>query len=155
VTIKTEPPGAQVHGPGFRSRTTPATVEAPCGPITLTIDHPRYMRIERTVRLTAGDRESVYERLERPGAVLTLKSNPPGAAFVVNGRDVGRAPTRAAVNAFTTVTVKAVLDGYAPVVQRYYVRGTSAAFEAYLDGSGRTNTRASRSALRRSPKPEL
>jgi hypothetical protein len=112
------------------------------------------MRVDRTVRLSLDKPLLVTERLERPGAILTLRSTPPGASFVVNGRTVGRGPTKVPVNGFTTVNIRASLDGYTTYRERHYVRGTSATIDADMVPSGRSAS-SKASSRRRAPIPEL
>jgi hypothetical protein len=119
------------------------------------IDHPRYQRVERTIQTAAGEPTKIAERLVRPRGVVTLRSTPPGASFTVDGAPVGRAPARAPVNAFTTITVRANLDGYQPWSDRVYVRGTDAQITASLETPGRGAARSSRARASRRATPDL
>jgi hypothetical protein len=136
LRVVTEPPDAPVRLRGSRTRRTPFETSLPCGEVSLSIEHPRYQRVERTVILSPGEPELLNERLVRPRGVLSLSSSPSGASFVVNGDSAGRAPTRAPVPGFTFVTVRARLEGYAPWTQRVYVRGTQASLVADLQPAG-------------------
>jgi hypothetical protein len=141
---------------GAKPRRTPARIEVPCGTVSLVIDHPRYQRVARTVEVSAGEPVEIHERLVRPRGVVTLRSSPQGASFTVNGASVGRAPARASVNAFTTINVRANLDGYAPWSDRVYVRGTDAQISASLQPPSRAGSRPPRAARpRRTTTPDL
>jgi hypothetical protein len=148
ATIRSEPADAPVRIDGASAGRTPLEgVSVPCGDLLVTIDHPRYERVEKRLVAADGNEARLEVRLARPPGVLELQSSPPGAAFTVNGAQAGRAPTTAKVPAFTFVRVKASLEGFGTWSQKVYVLGTRMSITAPLEPGRRP--------IRPSPKPQL
>jgi hypothetical protein len=121
--IDSRPRGATVTlGKLTLGRTPLSRTAVPCGAVSVTISHARYL--PATVALDAAPNApvSVSARLSRPVAQLQLASSPDGAVFKINGDRVGRGPRNVTVSRFESVKVEARLPGMKPWVRKIYVR---------------------------------
>jgi hypothetical protein len=133
ASITTTPPDSQVRWGALDLGTAPLdAVAVPCGAADVTITHPRYANVARSETATAGATTTLEVKLQRPPAVLTLRSIPPGATMVVDRATVGRAPVTAKVMGFETLHVTATLPGYAPWHGTIKVRGATGSLFARL-----------------------
>jgi hypothetical protein len=153
ASITTDPPDAPVRVDGTVIGRTPLVDhKVPCGDILVSVEHPRYEKVERHLTISDGRDARVELHLTRPPGVLDLRSSPPGASFTVNGASAGHAPTSAKVSAFTFVNVRASLEGYGTWTQRVYVLGPRMSVTAPLEpGTASSNRRA----LKSSHRPQL
>jgi len=91
-----------------------AGVSVPCGEAQVSITHPRYANVMRAANASKEAPATMDVKMQRPPAVLTLRSIPPGATITIDRAGVGRAPVTAKVQGFETLHVTATLPGYAP-----------------------------------------
>jgi hypothetical protein len=101
VQIQTLPSGAQVQldGRSDVSWVTPCVISGvQPGQHAVVLSKPGYAPVSRAFQVLAGNRAQVSLGLQEPGAALAITSNPPGAAILVDGRNVGRVtPTQLVV----------------------------------------------------------
>jgi len=94
LSVVTTPAGArvQVDGRGDVDWVTPCVVAGlAAGQHVVTISRPGFVVASRSVEITAGARSEVTLPMSQLGGTLTVASNPPGAAILVDGKDTGRA----------------------------------------------------------------
>jgi hypothetical protein len=132
--VHSTPPGVDVLLDDKPAGKTPIeSLTIPCAGATISLVHPRYERIDRQVTATPDKPTIVDEHLARPDAVLELASSPPGATFAIDGKTVGKGPTKAKAEAFIGHTVTATLPGYKPWSQKVYLKGTAVKVSAKLE----------------------
>jgi hypothetical protein len=135
ASITTSPPGVRAMvGTAVLGTTPIAAAHLPCTG-TLIIDHPRYERIEKPLALAPGKPGAINVVLQRPQALLTLTSTPPGAAITLNGVAAGKTPATVKVPAFTNASVALALAGHKPWQQKVYVKAKKQALSAELEST--------------------
>jgi hypothetical protein len=135
ASITTSPPGVRaLVGTTVLGVTPLAAAQVPCTG-TLIIDHPRYDRIEKALALQPGKPGTINLVLQRPQALLTLTSTPPGAAITLNGVAAGKTPATVKVPAFTNASVALALAGHKPWAQKVYIKAKKQALAATLESS--------------------
>jgi hypothetical protein len=117
------PDGASVQWGDAQLGVTPfkGDVDVPCGDATVVITHPRYERLERAASAAPGAPAIVDAGMKRPPGTISLRSEPPGAKFTVDGDAV--AGGEAKVHVYTQVSIVAEMPGYASATRKVYVRG--------------------------------
>jgi hypothetical protein len=110
---------AKVYVDGKFSGHPPFNGQVVCGRVQVLITHPRYAEFKRRVATKKGAPTVLEARLQRPEVVVRLTSKPAGATLSVNGRIVGKAPTRAKVKLHSNFMVTASLDGYKTWAKSY------------------------------------
>jgi hypothetical protein len=104
--------------------------------LVLALQHPRYRPLERRLTATPGEPLRVNAAMRRPDGQLTITSTPAGAVVTVNGKVVGRTPTVAEVNAYTSVHVTASLSGYKVWTKKVRVSRISDSVTVRLESIG-------------------
>ena len=135
VIVMTDPAGARVSYAGRLIGETPLRSAVPCGTGKLSVSYRRYAPVEKTIAPRTGEPAEVKLRLERPEQKVTIRSNPPNAMITVNGKTLGKAPLSATVKGFTSIKIKAELNGYLTWSQKVYVKKDSKTFTATLKKS--------------------
>jgi hypothetical protein len=135
ASFATVPDGATVTLDGRALGETPlADVEVPCGqPLSVTMAHPRYRKVDRRLTVNAGEPATVEARLVRPAASVKLVTTPPGAIITVDGKVVGKSPAVTESTAFGSVYVTATLSGYKVWAGRVRVPSTNVTVRARLE----------------------
>jgi hypothetical protein len=141
ISIKTEPPGADVTIAGKPAGKSPVDSAVPCGDVQIGIDKARYAHVDRTVTAAAGTPATLDEKLARPDAMLDFVSTPAGATIIVDGKPAGTAPVSAKVNEFGTVTVSASMTGYKPWSQKVYVKTSKQRVTVTLEAAKATTVK--------------
>jgi hypothetical protein len=114
-------PRADVEVGGRSLGQTPLRGAAvPCGASALTISHPRYRRVTRTLSASPGAPAQVEERLVRPTAQLQL--SPATANWKVNGRSLPAGTQSYDVSRFETVKLEARLSAKKTWRKQLYVK---------------------------------
>jgi serine/threonine protein kinase len=93
VVVTSIPEGAQIQVDGRTDAqwVTPRTMSGlTTGEHVIHISKPGYTTVIRTVALTAGERPIVSVALQQIGAILSVTSEPVGAAILIDGRDTGK-----------------------------------------------------------------
>ena len=102
LAIESTPPGAQVQldGQTDASWVTPvALANIQPGQHSISVSKPGYSTDSRTVNVTAGNRATTVVHLAKLMATLVVKSDPPGAAIYVDGRDTStKTPAQVSVD---------------------------------------------------------
>ncbi|MBL7115507.1 MAG: PEGA domain-containing protein [Kiritimatiellae bacterium] len=102
LTVDSNPEGANLILNGIAKGTTPCTVDrVPEGDTTLQLTLDGYKTYNHSVRLTAGQTETIQAVLEPLPAMLTIVTRPTGARIYVENQFRGTAP----------VTLKALPPG--------------------------------------------
>ena len=117
------PDGANVQWGDAQLGVTPfkGDVDVPCGDATVVLTHPRYERLERATTASPGAPAIVDAGMKRPLGMITLRSEPAGAKFTVDGEPVTGGEAK--VHAYTQVSIVAEMPGYASAARKVYVRG--------------------------------
>ena len=99
VSIITSPAGATatLDGRGDASCTTPCTLEAPAGRHTVAITLTGHQAESREVIATGGAQELPLITLRATAGTIMVTSVPPGAAILINGRQISQS-TPAQIN---------------------------------------------------------
>jgi hypothetical protein len=135
ASITTTPAGVRaLVGTAVLGTTPIKAAHVPCTG-TLVIDHPRYDRVEKPLALVPGKPGTINLVLQRPQALLTVTSTPPGAAITLNGVAAGKTPATLKVPAFTNSSVALTLAGHKPWQQKVYVKAKKQALAAPLESS--------------------
>ena len=135
-------PAAEVTVAGKALGLTPLrAVVVPCGDSQLSLEHPRYRRLTKTLHAVPDAPAQVSLRMQRPSAKLHLASSPAGAVFKVNGDTVGRGPRTLDVLRFETIRVEATLPGQKPWRRKIYVKAAETKLQASLAGGSRSRRR--------------
>ncbi len=115
ATIMSKPRGARVSWNDEPIGSTPLRgVEVPCGSAVVTWRRRGYKAATDQLSAAPDEPVIVSRRMSRSYQRLLLTSNPPGARFSVNGRNVGTSPTRAYVPSLKKARVKATKPGFEP-----------------------------------------
>ena len=118
LEITSEPAGASVTVNGIARGQTPVTVkDIPKGRTTVAFVKNGYEELVREVSLNAGDRQTLYVKLEgRPGS-MKLTAVPEGARFYVNDLPEGKGPVVKTQLKPGSYTVRVELEGYDTIVK--------------------------------------
>ena len=93
VTIRTEPPGADIRVDGISVGTTPATIAVAEGDHDLRLEAPGYKpHVSRLAVVAGQDPQTVAVQLAKADGRLSVTSTPSGATVVVGQQYVGRTP---------------------------------------------------------------
>ncbi len=94
IDLTSTPVGVTVLVDGSSVGETPLQgVEIPAGTRSLRFKHERYLPVERTVEVEGfGKKQSLRVELEPAWAVVTLQTEPAGAALMVDGEEHGVTP---------------------------------------------------------------
>jgi hypothetical protein len=111
--------------------TSPALVDIPCRPATVELRHPRYNDAVRRIAPEPGV-TNVDIKLVRPVVTMKILSRPLGATVRVNGKEVGRTPVTASVNAFERGTIIWTHSGGATKTLQIYPQTDGAVVTATL-----------------------
>jgi predicted Ser/Thr protein kinase len=115
VRLTSTPPGAavQLDGRSEPAWITPVTIgDLKPGVHTVILSRDGYLPQSHVVRIAAGRKANLALSLGRGGGTLALKSSPPGAKILVDGKDSGkRTPAELRVDpGLHTIALR--LDGY-------------------------------------------
>ena len=133
VEVKTDPAGADVILNGIARGRTPVTVSnIPKGRISVSIRKDGYLEETRDISVSAGETERVFVTLEELPGSLNLISQPEGARFYVDGHAAGRSPVSIDKIKSGLYTVRAELDGHAPVERDVSVARGKATTEEFV-----------------------
>jgi hypothetical protein len=95
LALDSEPPGASVTLNGVARGTTPCTVErVPSGIATLELALPGFEPYGQTLKLAAGESETIKAVLKSIPSDLSIVSIPPGARVYVDNQFRGKAPVK-------------------------------------------------------------
>jgi hypothetical protein len=126
VDVGTEPEGSEVKLGDKRLGETPGNFVVPCGDVAITVDHPRYAALTRTVSTEPGTPAELEGSLERPVFKLTVRTQPSKATVSINGRRVGVSPVTLSVRGFERHKVVVSKRGYRAAGRRVYLKETNA-----------------------------
>jgi hypothetical protein len=113
LELDSTPQGATVILNGIAKGSTPCTVErVPAGESELEITLFGYHPFERSLRLVAGQTETMTAALEEVPATLNVVSVPPGARIYLNDEFKGMAPLTLATLSPGTYRIRAEQKGY-------------------------------------------
>ncbi len=116
LEVRTEPAGASVTVNGIARGTTPTTVcDIPKGRATVELKLAGHKDVTREITLNAGDVQTLAVTLTGVPGGLRLTSVPEGARFYLNDSIQGKGPIVLNNVAPGTYTVRAELEGCAPV----------------------------------------
>ncbi|MGN0855291.1 MAG: PEGA domain-containing protein [Kiritimatiellia bacterium] len=116
LEISSEPAGAEVSVNGIARGRTPVIVrDIPKGRATVQLTRRGYAEVVRELSLNAGDRQTLFLKLEGNPGTLRLTSVPENARFYLNGVTQGKGPVTLGNLAPGAYTVRAELDGYGTV----------------------------------------
>lgn len=137
VEIRTEPAGAEVTVNGISRGKTPVTVsDIPKGRATVQLKLAGFRDAVREISMNAGDTQTLFVALEGEPGSLHLTSVPDGARFYVNGDPRGKGPLVIRNLAPGAYTVRAELEGHAPVERTVQVaHGAEASEEFRLENT--------------------
>jgi hypothetical protein len=122
VDVGTEPEGSTVTLGAKTLGETPGNFVVPCGAVTVTVSHPRYAALTRTLTARPGVPAELEGRLGRPDVKLRIGSRPSGARVSVNGRSVGVSPVSLTVKGFERTKVVVTKRGYKTASRRLYLK---------------------------------
>jgi predicted RecA/RadA family phage recombinase len=124
--VNSQPEGAQVRFDGSSEPVfiTPAVVGSiPPGHHSVVFSKPGYVSQTVTLDIVAGIRSTVSARLVPKGSVLSISSNPAGAAILLDGKSMAlTSPTEMWVEASGTHTVTLVQSGFLAAHSQVNVR---------------------------------
>ncbi len=133
VEVKTDPEGADVILNGVSRGKTPVSVSnIPKGRISIVLRKKGYSEETRDISVPAGEVERVFVTMEELPGSLNLLSRPEGARFYVDGHAEGRAPVSIKKIKAGTHTIRAELDGHAPVEKTVKVERGKALTEEFV-----------------------
>jgi formylglycine-generating enzyme required for sulfatase activity len=90
---------AEISADGARIGKVPGVVDVPAGERTLTFKAPRYLdHVERMTILGGGEKQDLKVALKPNFGVVTVSSEPAGAAIEVDGQQVGVTPAKVAMD---------------------------------------------------------
>lgn len=117
---------------GVARGVTPATVDVPCGEVTVELRRARYAPATRAVRAAPGVTD-VDVRLARPVVSVRVLSRPPGLTVRLNGQDLGKTPLSAEVPAFEHGTLLWLAANGATRTQQIYPQENGATYTTNLE----------------------
>jgi hypothetical protein len=118
LVVNSDPAGADVMLNGISKGTTPITIERiPTGSTTLEIHTEGYERYRETIKLTAGESQTIDCELEPIPACLRVVTIPLKARVYVNNEYQGNAPVFLQDLPPGDYRVRAELPNYDPVAQ--------------------------------------
>lgn len=129
-------PGADVYIDGGPVGKAPVEQEVAAGNHLVRVELPGYTTFETTLRIEAGQTQTVSADLRAAGS-LTILSEPRDATVYVNGIDVGRTPLELEEVEVGTKVVRIELEGYNAVEKTLEVIGGKAevmSFELTVEG---------------------
>lgn len=113
ANVRSYPQGAAILWNGEARGNTPlADLAVPCGPAKITFELLGYEHGERSAFAVIGKSSGVFLRLVPVLVPVDVRSTPPSAQILVNGRIVGRTPASIALVGFREATITLVLPGY-------------------------------------------
>ncbi len=113
LVLDSTPQGAAVILNGIAKGNTPCTVErVPAGAGELEVSLPGYHPFKRSIRLAAGQSETMTAALEEVPATLNVVSAPPGARIYLDDEFKGVAPLTLAALSPGTYRIRAEQKGY-------------------------------------------
>jgi hypothetical protein len=119
VRVTSEPAGARVFV-GDRALEDPTPTVAPVeagNEQTIRLELDDYAPIERTITPTEGETTTIHEVLVRLPGVLSIASEPAGAAVTVGGEERGVTPLELRDLPRERVEVRIALEGHVPVAR--------------------------------------
>jgi len=122
LTITSRPSGASISLDGQTVGLTPATVEAGAGSRLLSLSRDGYLGHQRRVTVVAGKPAGIDIILQRPPAVVSLRTTPSGATITVDGGFRGVSPIELQVGPGIEHEIRAVLAGHEASARRVTVQ---------------------------------
>jgi len=117
---------------GRRRGIAPTTLQLPCEPTVLRLQHLHNRYVDQTRSVTPTTHRSLHVVMPRPQGLLKVVSRPGGATVRLNGRDVGKTPLLRKVEAFETMTVTLRAAGMVPERRRVYPKAGTTVVAATL-----------------------
>jgi hypothetical protein len=118
LTFESDPPGASVAINGIPRGTTPCVVDRiPEGEAVIDIRAEGFQDVSQTVKLAAGEAQTLNITLLPKPARLTVTSRPSGARVYVNNERRGDTPLTLTDLAPGTYRVRVEQDGYDPLAR--------------------------------------
>lgn len=132
IEITSEPSGAEVTVNGIARGTTPVTVSGvPKGRATVTFSKEGFENASRELSMVAGETQTLFIKLDGIPGTMTLSSVPEGARFYVDGQPQGKAPVVLKNLKSGDYTVRAELEGHAPVTRTVRIENGSSVSEEF------------------------
>jgi TolB-like protein len=123
VVVKTIPDGASVFLNGIKVGTTPFTDNTLIPEhYSLKISHPRYEDYTESFDLTAGSTKTIAQNLVYKYGLVTITSEPAGAAVSLNQKKAGVTPFQNDTVKPGEYSLNLSLAGYVPVIEKITVQ---------------------------------
>ncbi len=116
VTVTSVPEGAEIFvDDAPTGQTTPAVVEVLAGEREIRLKAPGHKSHRQRILVAAEEvRELPTVTLTRADSLLTVRSSPPGAGIILDGKFQGETPLELAVRSGVAYRLQAFRSGYAP-----------------------------------------
>lgn len=116
VTVTSVPEGAEIFVDDTPTgQTTPAVVEVLAGEREIRLKAPGHKSHRQRILVAAEEvRELPTVTLTRADSLLTVRSTPPGAGIILDGKFQGETPVELAVRSGVAYRLQAFRSGYAP-----------------------------------------
>ncbi len=113
VRLQSKPPGADIFVDDVLVGKTPVAAEILQGERKLRIKHPGYKDWRKTLRITAGEHQTIDDiQLEPADAILQISTRPADASVTVDGEYKGQSPVEVALAPGVRTTVRVFKQGY-------------------------------------------